>query len=222
MTVRHISAGDSIQDFHDIADPDEEIRISPGYDESVETFPIDVRKKQTFRMVGNGVIDIPGNSKGFVLNMNTDPNEYPGAKFINVNVVNGTTAIDVQNARYTGFHDCLFENQSSHAVMVGVNGTTNPISTRFSRCTFEDAGGAGVDAGSNPTHGLMFLSCVMEMNTEKGLDVDAGTNIGLYNCSVQDNGNAGVSIGATERTFMIHKCYFENNVGAQAGEINGG
>lgn len=202
----------SVQAAHD-GETATDIWILPDYSESNDTFPIEVTKEHVFRGVGGNRAEIDLGTTaaaGFEVSLGT--NEFPGAKFKNVEIINGDTAIDIVDSRFTRIEDCRFESQASDAMKVREGASTvSPISTRIQNTQFEDAGGHGLNAGTD-THGLFCLDCTFEQNTGKGVDLNTGTNIGFYDCTFQLNGNWGVDFGDTVLV-TVQKCYVENNDG---------
>lgn len=214
----------SIQAAHDGETSGRNIVILPDYAESNDTFPISVTKKHRFIGTGNEApIDLPVGTIGFSLDLTSAPNEFPGNIFYNLGIINGDTAVEIVNARYTLFDQCLFEGQASHAVIIGENANTtvDPVTTMFFRCVIEDAGAAGVNAGVR-CHGLTFDRCTIEQNSNRGVDLDSGANIAFLNTSIQLNGLEGIHMGSVVNCDVM-SCYLEDNNSANTdGDIEVG
>lgn len=211
VTVGATGDYSTIQAAHDTEGEDTAIHIENDYDHTQENWPVDLTKKFDIRSQGENSIVLSSGTKGFVVNIGTV--EYPGGRFRDLSIVSGTTAIDIQDARYIEGWRLLCENQSNHAMIVGEQGATDSVSCRFYNSTFEDAGAAGVNAGAR-THGLTFINCVSEQNATRGYDLDSGQNIGFYGGSVQLNGQSDGEVGINMEscgTVNVHKVYFEDN-----------
>lgn len=215
--IEFVHKGRSIQDALTAAGSTGMVFIEENYDEGADTFPVTIDKAVNIRMASRSEINNPSTNTTFVVD-HGGSNEYPGAKFHNVNIRNGGIGVDVQNARYVSFRDCKVESGGDHGVVIGERADkTNAIDCEFYNCMFEDCAGAGINLGPS-SNGTLLVGTTCEQNGGVGLDTDTGVSIGAFRSSFQENDSYGVSFDNSDLSFL-YGCYCENNSANVSAEI---